>query len=504
MISLKKTFDGVCFVGLLLSISCQRDIPIPPAEEDGMRNITFKLSGFESKVIPLSDRYAKSVMGLGDVGIQSLHNIVPGPEPQYLYYWSFNGETLEPDIALDEEGAGITFEASGTAPTYPAGFSGEGYDAGQAISFRGLKSLELSIPVSGVESFEEFAFDVSSSNTGPKDFSLSYSIDGGVSYEVLEGENQFENMGEQSRNEYSFDISNFSEFIGVEVLKLKFEFLSGDREEDHNYNENSGTLRMDNIRLSGVYNGEPEEEIDPSMPSTLRYYVFSSDDGSLIAQEELALNDLTDDGVLKIKLFPGTYDVLFLAYRSDGNLLLPEDIANANEFYFGQDFDDYRAVTYALSRQNFEVGAADIAEPAVLTRCFSLVTFDFTDLWTDLTEVKKIDVTRRHENYLYMPYGEPTELPMGDLNTVSFDRLITAEDYQLTFHQFIGTPVGPQNVSYELTAYGIDGNELNTVIISEEIRNNVQLRFSGRLLGDLDRFSIAINPDWEETIEHAF
>ncbi len=504
MRSFKKTFYRVCFPGFFLLTCCQRDIPIPPLEKDDMRSVTFRLSGFESEVTPLSRHDVNNLMGFKNAGIQALHNLVPGPEPQYLYYWSFNDENLEPDIAVDAEGAGITFEASAVGPKFFSGFSGDGYDAGQSMSLTAVKSLIITLAMEGVESLGNLAFDISSSDTGPKDFLLSYSIDGGLSYEVLKEGNQFENMGPQSRNSYDIDVSIYPQFIGVKTVRLKLDFLPGSRDGAGDYKESSGAVRFDNIRLSGVYNGEGEEETDLSMPSTLRYYVFSSSDGNVVAQEELALDKLAAGGLLKIKLSPGTYDVLFLAYRSNGSILLPEDLTNANEFYFGQDFNDYQAVTYALLKQHFEVGATDVTEPAVLTRCFSLVTFNFTDLWTDLAEVKKIDITRQHDNYLYTPYGNPAEVPIVDLHTLTFDELVAAEDYQLRFHQFLGIPDDLQYLSYELTAYGMDGKKLNTVILSERIRNNVQLRFSGRLLADLDRFSIGIDPDWDETIEHDF
>src|SRR5690606_26909624 len=185
MMSFKKNFYQVCFVGLFFITGCKRDDPVPPSETVGMRNITFNLSGFESEVTPLAGRYIKNVVGFTDMDMQTLHNLVPGPELQYLYYWSFNGETLEPDVAVDEQRVEIIFEASATEPDYRAGFSDEEDEAGQALSLRGLKSLEVSIPVSGIGSLEKFTFDISSSGTGPKDFLLSYSVDGGANYHVL-------------------------------------------------------------------------------------------------------------------------------------------------------------------------------------------------------------------------------------------------------------------------------------------------------------------------------
>src|SRR5690606_2554070 len=118
-----------------------------------------------SEVTSLSARDIKGVMGLANVGIQALHNIVPSPESQYLYYWSFNDETLEPDIAVDEVRAGISFESGAAEPKFFSGFSGDGYDAGQAMSLTAVKSLVITLAIDGIESLENFAFDMSSSDT---------------------------------------------------------------------------------------------------------------------------------------------------------------------------------------------------------------------------------------------------------------------------------------------------------------------------------------------------
>ncbi|PPL01405.1 hypothetical protein [Parapedobacter indicus] len=503
MMSLQKTFYQICFAELFLLVGCHRDVPIPPSEKDDVRQITFKLSGFESEVASLSGRYIKRGMALSDMGMQALHNLAPSPESQYLYYWSFNDETLEPDIAVDEKGVGVEADAD---LKFGTGFASDVYEAGDALSMKGVKTVEMNLPVVGISSFADFSFDISSSNTGPKDFLLSYSIDGGDSYEVLAENNQFEKMGAQARNEYTFDISVFPQFIGVDVLKLKFDFLAGNRDDDNDYNESAGVVKLDNIRLSGVYNGEVVTETDPSMPSTLHYYVFSSDDGTVVAQQKFAMDELEEGDLLTMNLTEGTYDVLFLAYQSDRSLLLPEDLTHASEFYFGQEFDDHRAVTYALLRSDLEVGDTDVAESAVLTRCFSLIKFNFADLMGDLQKITKITVTRSHENYLYTPFGIPSGLPMSDAQSIAFSDFETTEDFQIAFHQFFGLidEGHTYDVNYELTAYGADEEVLRSVTVAESIRNNVQLLFSGKLLGDLDRFAIDINPDWDDTIEQKF
>ncbi|SEK33700.1 hypothetical protein [Parapedobacter koreensis] len=486
--------------------SCKRDIPASPTVTESAHAVTFKLSGFESDIVPLSKSSAVDHPAFGrlSAGMLAQRNIEPSPESQYVYYWSFNDETLEPDIAVDEVGAEITFEAA-TEPDFGSGFGLAPVEAGQAWSVPGAQTVEFNLPLYDIESLTTFAFDISSSNTGPKDFLLTYSVDGGDSYEVLSANNQFGNMGAQSRNQYAFDLNIVSEFVGTVALKIKIEFLPGNRGSAGDYNGRTGVVKLDNIRLSGVYTGAPTG--DPSAPSTLRYYIFSADDGHVVKQQELPMDELSGDGTMEILLTEGAYDIVFLAYRSRGELLLPDEVNNARDFYFGQHFDDHEAITYASFIRNVEVTDADIEETVTLERCYSLVAFDFTDIVTDLLAVKKITVTRLHDNYLYTPFGETTEQPITNVQTIVFSGFRNAEDYRIAFHQFLGIVPDVRQVNYEVIAYGEEDELLNSVTIDEQITNSVRLTFSGRLTGGAGRingFNVVLDATWRDDVEKAF
>lgn len=492
----------ILWSGCLLS-GCKRDIPELPANE--LRNVTFRLTGFEAETMPLRGARAASMLSLdvGGNGPYTLRNIEPSLEPQYLYFWSFNNEDLEPDIAVDEVGVGISFEGSDSDPDYVAGFGLAPFEPGKALNIRGAQSVEISLPMINIESITAFDFDISSSATGPKDFSLSFSVDGGVTFEVLSAANPF---GTASRDRCSFDLSKYPQVLGAKTLRLRFEFLPGDRGEGSDYNASKGTVKLDNIRLVGVYNAETEPS-DPAMPSILHYYIFSSEDGSVVQQQELTMNDLGSDGALDVKLADGSYDVLFVAYRTDKGILLPAEPTNANEFYFGQHFDDYRAVTYAALLDDVVIGGHHAVIDAELSRCYSLVEFDFTDSARDLQRVKRIEITKGHDNFLYTPFGVPAEVQMSDAHTIEFSGFNQIEDYRIALHQFFGLLGGVRTINYELTAYGEGGVVLNTVMITNEIRNNVRLRLTGRLLGSLgavNGFSLALDTKWGETVEHEF
>lgn len=504
---LKHLTRGSLFFILLivfLLFGCKRDIPPLPSE--GLRNITFRLSGFEAETTPLDGPYATSRLALGspDRGTYALQGIEPSLEPQYLYFWSFNNEDLEPDVAVDEAGAGITFEAAAEEPTFPnSTFAVDPYGGGKAFSLRGGQMVELELPMRGVKSISEFAFDISSSGTGPKAFSLFYSVDGGTTYSPLVESKQFDDMGDQRRNPYQFDLAEVSAEL-TDNLVLKFDFFAGDRGGAGDYNESQGTVRLDNIRLSGVYNATSG---NPTTPSTLHYYIFSADDGNVVQQQQLPMDALGDGGTLDVKLADGNYDVLFVAYRSDKGMLLPEDLTNASDFYLGQHFDDYRAAAYTALLENIVVGEDHVEAAAMLSRCYSLVEFDFMDSETNLQRVKKIEIVRLHDNFLYTPFGIPTSAEDSGAQRIEFGDFNNIEDYKISLHQFFGLLDEGGRINYELIAYGEGDVVLNTVSITEVLKNNVRLRLSGKLLGDagaINGFSVALDTDWREILEHGF
>lgn len=493
----------ILWSGCLL-FGCKRDIPELPTNE--LRNVTFRLAGFEAETMPLRGSRAATMLALdvGGSGPYTLRNLEPSLEPQYLYYWSFNNEDLEPDIAVDEVGAGISFEAKSS--DFVNGRKLGPFEAGRALKITGASSLVITLPIAAIEYLTNLSFDIKSSDTGPKDFSFLYSVDGGTTYEEWTASNQFEKTKDTQWNEYTFDIGDFPEFVEGELLKFKLIFLPGNRGDGGVYSESSGVVHLDNIRLSGVYNAEAEPS-DPTMPSTLHYYIFSSEDGSVVQHQELVMSALGSDGALDVKLADGSYDVLFVAYRTDKEILLPAEPANANEFYFGQHFDDYRAVTYSALLDDVVIGGDHAVVDATLSRCYSLVEFDFTDAAADLQRVKRIDITKAHDNFLYTPFGVPAEVQMSDAHTIEFSGFDQVEDYRIALHQFFGLLAGVGTISYEVTAYGEGGVVLNAVTITHDIRNNIRLRLTGRLLGSsgaVNGFSMALDTKWGETLEREF
>src|SRR5690606_28193323 len=166
----------------------------------------------------------------------------------------------------------------------------------------------------------------------------------------------------------------------------------------------------------------------------------------------------------------------------------------------------YQAVTYAALLEAMVVDETHVEEAVTLNRCFSLVEFDFTDAAADLQRVKKIEIARLHDDFLYTPFGMPAAKAESEADRILFSDFDHVDD-NIALHQFLGLLDVGGDISYELTAYGEGDVVLNTVTITEEIRNNVRLRLTGKLLGDsgaINGFSIMLDTEWGEALEGEF
>ena len=121
--------------------------------------------------------------------------------------------------------------------------------------------------------YEDITFTVKnqSSNTGPRDWELQYSIDNGNSYESIEG------SAIESANSLGERYSNFLLPIEVEnqsQVKIRMVVTSDDRASGSGTIADTGTSRIGDVSFKGVYTGEPivtpepPEELDePELPT---------------------------------------------------------------------------------------------------------------------------------------------------------------------------------------------------------------------------------------------
>src|SRR5690606_33650173 len=106
---------------LLAAGGCVKDKE-PASPAGNPKKVVFKLNGFRSMIKPFSKASTPDPFTLSST-VPNTKNIIPGPDPQFLYFWSFNGQNLIPDIAADLDGAGITYELnSAVSPGYTLGY----------------------------------------------------------------------------------------------------------------------------------------------------------------------------------------------------------------------------------------------------------------------------------------------------------------------------------------------------------------------------------------------
>lgn len=489
--------------------SCKRYDPLD-LRLHKTNKVTFHLQGFRSSISPFS--FGAPSGGFGKLSVSRLStgalvvkNIMSSSEEQFLYYWSFNAEDLSPDVAIDEEGSAISIDANNPNANFSTGFAFDPYEAGRALSITGARAVEIAMPLTDIRTIGRFEFDVSSSNTGAKDFSLSYSIDGGNTYSVYTASNQFERMGAQARNTYSFD---FSDVIGLSdnsEFNIKLEFVAGDREGASPYNANTGVIRLDNMRLSGIYDPESMGALRDD-PSYLQFYVFDSNSGALVHANNIAFAAL-DDAQVAFELAAGNYRIVFLAYHMELNALLPATINHLSDFYFGHYFNDRNALTFGHLIDDFEMGEEERQEQVLLRRLFSNIRFDLEDAPSDLLRVKRLVISRLHDHFLYLPFGAPTSFPLADAPSILLNDPFGAGQASINFHQFIGLLEGARDLEYELTAFGDGPEPLSHIVLSKTAPNNVQVVFSGKLLGDRTKgniFGVEIDKEWDDIFEEDF
>src|SRR5690606_15052831 len=183
--------------------SCKKNVE---EQDDAQESYTvgFRFQEFEQHASPLGAKKAASSKRYA-VANNTIHNMYEGQ----IYYWSFNAETLMPDIYPSTHWR-ITYNGGQIPDEYGIGWAYEDYTAGRALSLKGLKELIFKMPLTYVSALHELAFDVSSSGTGPKSFSLAFSQNG-ENYTVIQENNQLTSTNTpQAKNAFTFALTEQS------------------------------------------------------------------------------------------------------------------------------------------------------------------------------------------------------------------------------------------------------------------------------------------------------
>jgi len=485
----------------LLFSSCEKAVPDLPArpEETELQTITFKLNGFTTAINPLETSSKMSSDKQSSFSSLASKGLNPSTEEQFLYFWSFNEDNLVPDIAVNTSLAALTFTAASAEPSYTSGYGLSPYPAGKCLSLKGAKSILIQMPLSTIEQLTTLAFDIGSSDTGPKNFQISYSTDGGEHFTLLSDNNPMP----IDRNRYSFDLSIINPAAYNNQFLIKIEPFEGDRGEGKPYNEATGTLKLDNIRLSGIYNMPGDDTEVPKEISKIHYYVFDADNHTLAATGTIPLN--TTEPELSIKLSVGNYYASVFSNVSTKELLLPATVENASTLYLANAFENHKALIFGTNIPAFEVKNS-VEREVLLKRYFSQVKFDFTDE-EDLSFIHKIVFKPTHTPFVYSPFATSTSDMITDESVITIQPSFSQEHKSISFNQFMGDLAQPATVGYVVDVYGADSELLRTFEVNSTIKNNVQLTFTGNLLTDVDKpnnFQIKWNQEWDDELTETF
>lgn len=504
-----RQFASFFFISALLFTSCEKpapQLPIKPQEET-LHTVTFNLKGFSTDITPLANSSLLSSAQASALRVSNLmftQLLEPKPAEQHLYFWSFNDENLSPDVAINSASATITFQAADMSPGFTTGYGLSPYPAGKSLSLRGLQDLVISMPLIGASQITTLAFDVGSSGTGPKNFRIYYSVDNGVSYLPLSEDNQFTNTKDNTRNSYEFDLSDLNADKQIQHLAIKIEPFEGERGEANDFDPNRGTFKLDNFRISGIYNPANPEEPTTDIRK-IHYFVFKADDHSLAKEGTTVFNPSNEGADLSFKLPLGSYYALISSNVSKAELLVPQMLTKASDLYISNHFSNHQAHIFGGYIPRLEVNNNTQME-VNLKRYFSQIKFEFTDE-VDLAHVRKISILNEHGELIYTPFGTSPSSVQEEKASIVFHPLFDSDHKSLSFNQFMGDVSDPIELHYTVSAYDDEDKLLRTFTVSSSIKNNVQLLFKGNLLVDTDKqnqFQIEWNQAWDDSLTETF
>lgn len=501
---------------LLIQIlgGCKKDYGLMPKidEESSAKTVTFKIKPFATHVKPLSRWMSVQPLATSNERwTEPLHgNVHPAPYEQLLYFWSFNQESLVPDIGIDTVHSNVNLQSNGSGNPvtfsngypYPPLFEG----TGKLLGARGAKDILFTIPIPFVEELGTFAFDASSSNTGPKSFNVSYAFGSDTSFHYL-AENEELDIVADKKTVYSYDLSFLnSSSITSNYLHIKIELLPGtNRPDGSNFNASTGVFKIDNVNLSGVFTGPITVPLNLG-EAKFHYHVFKSSDSTLVYEGEKILDSSLTYPEISLKLNEGDYFVSFIANFSNEPLLMPSNIEKAGDYYAYHRLISDPTIIYGSLFDKLSV-SNDMSLEVEMERYYSLVTFEFTDT-KDLEKVDRIELYNLARP-IFSPYSSSSSI---DWPAPEEEKIILypdfSTDHTIQFHQFLGKTVAPQSVKYKIIAYNENNDVLHTIEVSALITNNIQLTFIGKLLenyGNINSgFEIKWKDDWGVPIQINF
>lgn len=470
--------------------ACHKDDPIDDLNETYA--IEFKFSQFDTITQPFDKTRLKTDFQQRN---RKLMQTAAEVQKGYLYYWSFNGQTSWPDIIVAGN-ASITLNRGEAVAEYADGWSFNEFDAGKALSVKGLEEVVFYMPLKNVTRLEELGFDISSSGTGPKNFELQYSQDG-VTYIVFSENNQFENTNTaQARHTFTFAANTFNLDLKKDLF-IKIVPRAGIRGSAGDYNPSTGVTKIDNFRLIGEANVTSEANI-----LKFHYHIFDASSKLIVTSGfEPYQQDLQS---LTLSLPAGTYLCAFTINSSRSELRFGEE-NTAEQFYVSNVFFNKNAEIFG-ALDTLEVKASTTVD-LTFNRYFSQVRFEFTDDAQLLEQVDKLVISQLHKPYYFSPFKPGLTVPWQDETIIRQEVELSDQNRSLQFNQFMGIQLGPQEVAYEVDVWDKKDVLIRSFTVKSKIRNNIQLSFIGKLFADIapeSNFKIKINELWDGEVEVPF
>ena len=460
------------FIVILAVPSCKKNSKLPDESNEKTHAVTFKIKDFETIVSPLKAQSSRSKKA----SISGSNT-----ENQLLYHWNFDNGTADPTTALDEA-AVIDYNNGKTDYGFVAGWP----TSGKGISFRGAKEILIKIPVSGIPVLTNLTFDANSSGTGPRALLLSYSTDKGATFKSLTDTLHYPaNLATSAKFSVEQPLTSI-QLMATQECWLKIALFAGNRGTGSNYNESTGTFKMDNVKIMGT----TDQSV---LPDKLYYHIFDANTKLLVKAGTLNAKEK-----FNVDLPMGTYYLSLISKNSSIPLAIPTTVTDIRSLWLSNSFSEQSAELFAV-RDTFDVRES-MERLLTMTRIYSEIKFECTDT-EGLDLVDSIQVKQLHKVFQYYPFATVVE-ENSDNTMLSIVPDFTNNSKSFVFNQFMGDTPENKTVNYEVRVYR-KGELVRIFEVANEIRNNVQLLFKGKLLdgvGGSQGFQVVKNEKWRDNI----
>ncbi|WP_293941759.1 MULTISPECIES: hypothetical protein [unclassified Sphingobacterium] len=463
-------FSCLFIVILAVASSCKKNSKLPDESNEKTHAVTFKIKDFETIITPLRAQSSKT---------KSVSTSESNTE-QLLYHWNFDSGNADPTSALDDA---VVIDYNNGKTDY--GFIGGWPTTGKAINFKGAKEIMIKIPVAGIASLANLTFDVNSSGTGPRALLLSYSTDKGATFKKLTDTLHYPPTLSTSAK-FSLEQTLTSiQLTAAQGCWLKIALFPGNRDNGTDYNESTGTFKMDNIKIMGT----TDQSV---LPDKLYYHIFDANSKILVKAGTLNAKE-----TFGVALPQGTYYLSLLSKNSSIPLIVPAAVTDLRSLWVSNAFHEQSAEVFAVL-DTFDVKES-IERVLTMTRIYSEVRFECTDA-DGLNLVDSIHIKQQHHAFQYYPFATASDEKADHTILRIIPNFTSTQTF--SFNQFMGDVPENKPVSYELRVFR-KGETVRIFELSSEIRNNVQLLFKGKLLDGVSGdqgFQVIKNDKWRDNV----